>query len=225
MTIRAASSVARALSRPVLRPPHTHVQCRRRAVSTTAAAVPVALGLDFGTESVRAVLVSLEGTEVGSAVRPFDHGVITGSLPGGSTTLGPEHVAQHAGDWVECAGAAVKEALARFVGASKSSSQQLFIVPPSLPGLQGEEAVDVQIVSYKATSRAPPPPPPGVVGQLGEVKQITTSAVASLTLRVRGSEVRTDLGGAEPILFTMQHATPLTFQRAAELARLALPRA
>jgi hypothetical protein len=112
MTIRAASSVARALSRPVLRPPHTHVQCRRRAVSTTAAAVPVALGLDFGTESVRAVLVSLEGTEVGSAVRPFDHGVITGSLPGGSTTLGPEHVAQHAGDWVECAGAAVKEVLA-----------------------------------------------------------------------------------------------------------------
>ena len=83
----------------------------------------------------------------------------------------------------------------------------------------------MQMVSFKATSRTPPPPPPGAVGQLGEVKQITTSAVTSLTLRVRGSEVRADTGDAEPILFTMQHETPLTFERAAELARLALPRA
>ena len=84
-------------------------QCRRHASS--AAAVPVALGLDFGTESVRAVLVSLKGTEVGSAVRPFDHGVITGSLPGSGAELGPDHVAQHAGDWIECAGSAVREVM------------------------------------------------------------------------------------------------------------------
>ena len=72
--------------------------------------MPVA-GLDFGTESVRAVLVSLKGTEVGSAVRPFDHGVITGSLPGSGAELGPDHVAQHAGDWIECAGSAVREVM------------------------------------------------------------------------------------------------------------------
>ena len=87
---------------------------RRGLASSSATFAPaaVALGLDFGTESVRAVLVGLEGTEVGSAVRPFDHGVITGALPGGGTPLGSEHVAQHAGDWVECAGAAVKGVLA-----------------------------------------------------------------------------------------------------------------
>ena len=34
------------------------------------------------------------------------------------------------------AGVAVKEALATFVAAARSSSQQLFIVPPTLPGLQ-----------------------------------------------------------------------------------------
>lgn len=94
---------------PSLRLPGVTEQARRHA--STTAAVPVALGLDFGTESVRAVLVSLTGTEVGSAVRPFDHGVITTSLPGSGAALGPEHVAQHAGDWVECAGSAVREVL------------------------------------------------------------------------------------------------------------------
>ncbi len=82
----------------------------RRHASTTAT-VPVSLGLDFGTESVRAVLVSLTGTEVGSAVRPFDHGVITNALPGSGVELGPKHVAQHAGDWIECAASAVRDVL------------------------------------------------------------------------------------------------------------------
>ena len=83
----------------------------RRALSGGAAA-PVAMGLDFGTESVRAVLVSLAGEEVGTAVKAFDHGVITGALPGDGGALAPAHVAQHAGDWVEGAGAVAREVLA-----------------------------------------------------------------------------------------------------------------
>ena len=70
------------------------------------------MGLDFGTESVRAVLVSLAGEEVGTAVKAFDHGVITGALPGDGGALAPAHVAQHAGDWVEGAGAVAREVLA-----------------------------------------------------------------------------------------------------------------
>ena len=37
----------------------------------------IALGLDFGTESVRALLVDLQGHEHGSAVAAYRHGQIT----------------------------------------------------------------------------------------------------------------------------------------------------
>ena len=40
----------------------------------------IALGLDFGTESVRALLVDLDGNELGSAVVRYQHGQITETL-------------------------------------------------------------------------------------------------------------------------------------------------
>ncbi len=47
-----------------------------------------ALGIDFGTESGRAVLVDCaSGREVASAVHDYAGGVITGALPGGGTPL------------------------------------------------------------------------------------------------------------------------------------------
>lgn len=107
---RAAGLLRRPIVPALLRLPCPAEQSCRHA--STEAAAPVALGLDFGTESVRAALVSITGTEVGSAVQPFDHGVITNSLPGSGVELGPEHVAQHAGDWLECAGNVVREVLA-----------------------------------------------------------------------------------------------------------------
>jgi L-ribulokinase len=82
-------------------------------MATTAAAPAAALGIDFGTESVRAVLVSVTGEELGAAVRPFEHGVITGHLPSPRRApLQPHDAYQHATDWVSAAGSAVREVLA-----------------------------------------------------------------------------------------------------------------
>ena len=50
-----------------------------------------ALGIDYGTESARAVLVDVaSGKEVASAVYEYSHGVITDRLPGTKTRL-PAH--------------------------------------------------------------------------------------------------------------------------------------
>ncbi len=71
----------------------------------------IALGLDFGTESVRALLVDLAGHERGSAVARYRHGQITQSLPGSSQKLPAEFALQHPQDWVDSAGAAVRSAM------------------------------------------------------------------------------------------------------------------
>jgi L-ribulokinase len=70
-----------------------------------------ALGLDFGTESVRALLVSTEGTEVSSATAGYVHGQITAHLPGDSERLPPLYALQHPGDWLDAASDATKAAL------------------------------------------------------------------------------------------------------------------
>ncbi|WP_181348101.1 ribulokinase [Thalassobacillus sp. CUG 92003] len=60
-----------------------------------------AIGIDFGTESGRAVLVSLEdGTEVADHVTSFPHGVMSEQLPQG-TQLGLEWALQHPDDYIE----------------------------------------------------------------------------------------------------------------------------
>lgn len=69
----------------------------------------VSLGLDFGTESVRALLVDLEGSELGSAVVAYAHGQILGALPTGEK-LPPAFALQHPMDWIESAGEAVSRA-------------------------------------------------------------------------------------------------------------------
>lgn len=61
-----------------------------------------AIGVDFGTESGRAVLVDLtDGTEVADHVTPYPHGVIDEALPGSGIRLEPDWALQHPDDYLE----------------------------------------------------------------------------------------------------------------------------
>jgi len=71
----------------------------------------LALGLDFGTESVRALLVDLKGTERSSSAVKYEHGSITETLPTTGEMLPPDFALQHPGDWVEASCQAVRDAL------------------------------------------------------------------------------------------------------------------
>jgi L-ribulokinase len=60
-----------------------------------------ALGIDFGTESGRAVLVNVaDGSEVATAVCRYRHGVMDQALPDGQP-LGPDWALQHPADYLE----------------------------------------------------------------------------------------------------------------------------
>ena len=70
-----------------------------------------ALGLDFGTESVRALLVDLRGRERGVAVSKYAHGQILEKLPGTGEKLPADFALQHPQDWIDSAARAVRVAL------------------------------------------------------------------------------------------------------------------
>ncbi len=61
-----------------------------------------AIGVDFGTESGRALLVDVaDGREVATAVHPYANGVIDEQLPGGGTMLEPDWALQDPNDYIE----------------------------------------------------------------------------------------------------------------------------
>ena len=61
-----------------------------------------AIGIDFGTQSGRAVLVSLsDGREIADHVTPYPHGVIDEVLPESGVRLDHEWALQHPGDYLE----------------------------------------------------------------------------------------------------------------------------
>ncbi len=70
-----------------------------------------ALGLDYGTESVRALLVDLAGRELASVSVRYRHGQILDHLPGKEEKLPPHYALQDPGDWVDSAARAVRKAL------------------------------------------------------------------------------------------------------------------
>jgi L-ribulokinase len=69
------------------------------------------LGLDFGTESVRAVLISLRGKELAVATANYHHGQIVNQLPTTGRKLPPHFALQHPSDWIESAAKATRSAL------------------------------------------------------------------------------------------------------------------
>lgn len=87
---------------------------------------PLALGLDFGTESVRALLVDLAGNERASAAVKYPNGVISESLPGTGEALPPDFALQHPGDWLDASCQAVREAL-ELAGLSAEQAAQVVI--------------------------------------------------------------------------------------------------
>jgi L-ribulokinase len=60
------------------------------------------IGIDYGTESGRAVLVDVQdGREVAAAVHPYGNGVIDHALPGSNTPLPPDWALQDPLDYIE----------------------------------------------------------------------------------------------------------------------------
>jgi L-ribulokinase len=65
------------------------------------AIMPAVLGLDFGTESVRALLLDTERGEVlGAAARSYANGVIDAVLPESGAALAPDWALQNPDDWL-----------------------------------------------------------------------------------------------------------------------------
>ena len=61
-----------------------------------------AIGVDYGTESGRAVLVDVvTGEEVATAVHPYGDGVIDGHLPGSDEPLPPDFALQNPQDYIQ----------------------------------------------------------------------------------------------------------------------------
>jgi L-ribulokinase len=86
----------------------------------------LALGLDFGTESARAVLVDVAtGETVATAVHPYANGVIDESLPGSTlpkraASLPPDWALQDPDDWLAAISATVPAVLAESGVAAES---------------------------------------------------------------------------------------------------------
>lgn len=71
-----------------------------------------AIGLDFGTESARMILVDVEtGDEESEAIHPYRHGVLVRGLPDG-TPLPPDWALQHPGDYREATEVLLRRATA-----------------------------------------------------------------------------------------------------------------
>src|SRR5262245_23412897 len=71
------------------------------------------IGLDFGTESVRALLVDVRtGETVGTAVDTYADGVIDERLPGGGRRLPPDWALQNPADWLKGTERAIAKILA-----------------------------------------------------------------------------------------------------------------
>jgi len=70
------------------------------------------IGIDFGTESARAVLVSIEdGSELATKVFPYPDGVIDEVLPDGKTKLPPNWALQNPQDYLEALKTLIPEVL------------------------------------------------------------------------------------------------------------------
>jgi L-ribulokinase len=74
--------------------------------------MPYSIGFDFGTESVRVVLVDVRtGRVAAQATDAYAHGVIDRALPAAGAKLSPDFALQHPQDWLDSASHACRAAL------------------------------------------------------------------------------------------------------------------
>ncbi len=74
----------------------------RRDELTTVSETACTIGVDFGTESGRVLVLDLTGgAELAVEVVPYQHGVIDRSLPGGGEPLSDDWALQHPSDWTD----------------------------------------------------------------------------------------------------------------------------
>ena len=71
----------------------------------------VALGLDFGTESVRAILIDRTGRELACCESAYRHGQIVDRLPTSGEKLPEKYALQNPTDWIESAADATRRAI------------------------------------------------------------------------------------------------------------------
>ncbi|MBD1379453.1 ribulokinase [Metabacillus arenae] len=70
------------------------------------------IGVDYGTQSGRAVLVEIgSGKEVATSVKPYTHGVMDEFLPNGKTKLENDWALQHPADYMEVLEATIPDVL------------------------------------------------------------------------------------------------------------------
>ncbi len=83
------------------------------SLRTCVMATRVAIGFDFGTESVRVVVVTTaDGRVLGQAAKLYAHGVIDRFLPtDAASALPADYALQHPQDWLDSAAAACGEAM------------------------------------------------------------------------------------------------------------------
>lgn len=72
------------------------------------------LGFDFGTQSVRVLLVDVNSGRIArQATSDYPHGVITQSLPTGGAPLPPDYALQHPRDWLDALAVACRSAVSQ----------------------------------------------------------------------------------------------------------------
>ncbi len=89
------------------------------------------VGIDFGTESARAVLVDVDnGNLTASAVYEYPHGVITEKLPGSEVELDPNWALQHPIDYIN----ALKRLVPKLIKQSQIDPSQVIALGTDFTG-------------------------------------------------------------------------------------------